>query len=111
MIECLAWFFVGLVVYAVALTRGSHGAQQWAEGTLQAALQSRWSPTAHQALVCIAGNQTREQMRSALEALSDQPTPGGEHSRPSRPRAKAVNAAPKHRWWAPWSRRAAEETD
>jgi hypothetical protein len=30
-------------------------------------------------------------------------TGGGEHSRPSRRRAPAVDANPKRRWWAPWS--------
>lgn len=34
-------------------------------------------------------------------------TDGGEHSRPSRQRAAAVDPKPKHRWWAPWSKRAA----
>lgn len=29
---------------------------------------------------------------------------GGEHSRPSRPRAAAVDPSPKIRWLAPWSR-------
>jgi hypothetical protein len=33
-------------------------------------------------------------------------TDGGEHSRPSRRRAVAVDPLPKHRWWAPWSKRA-----
>ncbi len=33
-------------------------------------------------------------------------TEGGEHSRPSRPRAAAVNAEPKRRWWAPGSEKA-----
>lgn len=33
-------------------------------------------------------------------------TDGGEHSRPSRRRGPAVDARPKHRWWAPWSKRA-----
>jgi hypothetical protein len=33
-------------------------------------------------------------------------TMGGEHSRPSRPRAPAVDPLPKRRWWAPWSERA-----
>ena len=30
-------------------------------------------------------------------------TDGGEHSRPSRPRALAIDPLPKRRWWAPWS--------
>lgn len=30
-------------------------------------------------------------------------TDGGEHSRPSRRRAPAVDPNPKRRWWAPWS--------
>jgi len=34
-------------------------------------------------------------------------TDGGEHSRPSRRRAPAVDPRPKRRWWAPWSERAA----
>ncbi len=33
-------------------------------------------------------------------------TKGGEHSRPSRQRDPAVDAGPKRRWWAPWSKRA-----
>lgn len=32
-------------------------------------------------------------------------TSGGEHDRPSRPRAPAVDPAPKKRWVAPWSTR------
>ena len=35
-----------------------------------------------------------------------EPTKGGEHSRNSRPRKKAVDSGPKWRWWAPWSKRA-----
>ena len=34
-------------------------------------------------------------------------TAGGDHGRPSRPREPAVDSRPKHRWWAPWSRRVA----
>lgn len=30
-------------------------------------------------------------------------TKGGEHDRPSRPRAAVVDAEPKQRWFAPWS--------
>lgn len=30
-------------------------------------------------------------------------TDGGEHDRPSRSRKHAVDATPKHRWFAPWS--------
>lgn len=30
-------------------------------------------------------------------------TDGGEHDRPSRSRKPAVDALPKHRWFAPWS--------
>lgn len=37
--------------------------------------------------------------------IDDGLTTGGEHSRPSRLRAKAVDALPKRRWWAPWSER------
>jgi hypothetical protein len=37
--------------------------------------------------------------------IYDGVTTGGEHSRPSRPRAAAVDPAPKQRWWAPWSER------
>lgn len=33
-------------------------------------------------------------------------TSGGEHSRPSRPRAKAIDPRPKRRWWAPGSEKA-----
>lgn len=33
-------------------------------------------------------------------------TSGGEHSRASRPRAKAIDASPKRRWWAPGSEKA-----
>lgn len=33
-------------------------------------------------------------------------TEGGEHGRKSRPRKKAVDAAPKRRWFAPWSKMA-----
>jgi len=32
-------------------------------------------------------------------------TDGGEQSRPSRRRASVVDPRPKHRWWAPWSKR------
>lgn len=39
--------------------------------------------------------------------VKDGTTAGGEHDRPSRRRPKAVNAGPKTRWWAPWSRRVA----
>jgi hypothetical protein len=35
-------------------------------------------------------------------------TTGGDHSRPSRPRKPALFPEPKHRWWAPWSKRAAQ---
>lgn len=38
-------------------------------------------------------------------------TDGGEHSRPSRQRALALDQKPKHRWWAPWSKRAAPPTE
>lgn len=37
-------------------------------------------------------------------------TAGGEHGRPSRPRAEAVDPRPKHRWWAPWSHQAKVDT-
>ncbi len=30
-------------------------------------------------------------------------TDGGEHNRPSRPRAPVLFPQPKHRWWAPWT--------
>lgn len=33
-------------------------------------------------------------------------TDGGEHSRPTRQRALAIDADQKRRWWAPWSKRA-----
>jgi len=33
-------------------------------------------------------------------------TKGGEHSRPKRPRAKAIDPRPKRRWWAPGSEKA-----
>lgn len=33
-------------------------------------------------------------------------TDGGEHTRPNRPRAPAVDARPKRRWFAPWGARA-----
>jgi hypothetical protein len=33
-------------------------------------------------------------------------TDGGEHNRPSRQRALAIDADQKRRWWAPWSKRA-----
>lgn len=33
-------------------------------------------------------------------------TDGGEHSRPTRQRALAIDADKKQRWWAPWSQRA-----
>lgn len=33
-------------------------------------------------------------------------TDGGEHGRKLRPRRLAVDASPKHRWFAPWSKRA-----
>lgn len=36
---------------------------------------------------------------------------GGEHSRKSRPRRAAVDAKPKQRWCAPWSRRIKPRTD
>jgi len=32
-------------------------------------------------------------------------TDGGEHDRPSRQRALAIDPLPKRRWWAPWSAR------
>jgi hypothetical protein len=35
--------------------------------------------------------------------IYDGMTDGGEHDRPSRRRARAVDAKPKQRWWAPWS--------
>ena len=38
--------------------------------------------------------------------IEDGVTNGGEWSRPSRKRNKAVNAEPKRRWWAPGSKRA-----
>lgn len=38
--------------------------------------------------------------------VSDGLTDGGEHDRPSRRRGPAVDARPKRRWWAPWSKRA-----
>lgn len=37
--------------------------------------------------------------------IEDGTTDGGEWSRPSRPRRKAVNAEPKRRWWAPGSKK------
>lgn len=37
--------------------------------------------------------------------VSDGVTDGGEHSRRTRPRARAVDPKPKRRWWAPWSKR------
>jgi hypothetical protein len=41
--------------------------------------------------------------------VCDGATDGGEHSRPSRPRAAAVDASPKMRWFAPWSTRTRTE--
>jgi hypothetical protein len=38
--------------------------------------------------------------------IEDGTTAGGEHSRKSRPRAPAVDARPKRRWWAPGSAKA-----
>lgn len=35
-------------------------------------------------------------------------TDGGEWGREARPRQLAIDAQPKRRWWAPWSRRLAE---
>lgn len=37
-------------------------------------------------------------------------TRGGEYHRPSRPRKKAIDANPKNRWFAPWSKRVAKES-
>lgn len=38
--------------------------------------------------------------------VRDGMTDGGEYTRPSRHRPAVVDARPKHRWWAPWSKRA-----
>lgn len=38
--------------------------------------------------------------------IEDGQTDGGEWSRPSRKRGKAIDARPKRRWWAPGSKRA-----
>lgn len=40
-------------------------------GIIMRALQVRMSPTAREALVCIAGNQTRQKMVRALEKLDE----------------------------------------
>lgn len=39
-----------------------------------------------------------------------EPTEGGEWSRPSRARAKALDSAPKWVWWAPWSAKVVAQT-
>ena len=41
---------------------------------------------------------------AASNWVPDGTTRGGEHSRVSRPRPPAVDASPKIRWWAPWSK-------
>lgn len=42
----------------------------------------------------------------AANWVDDGLTDGGEQDRPSRKRAAVVDARPKRRWWAPWSKRA-----
>jgi hypothetical protein len=43
-------------------------------------------------------------LRAAGWVQDAAPTSGGEHDRPSRKRKPALDAKPKWRWWAPWSK-------
>jgi hypothetical protein len=61
----LLTYFIGR---AVGMKQGKADGIKQAETILLNAIQVRSSPTAHQALICLAGNQTREQMIKELQS-------------------------------------------
>lgn len=54
----------------------------------------------------IHDDETGVSLRAAGWVQDDEQTSGGEWSREGRQRALALDAKPKRRWWAPWSKQA-----
>ena len=81
MTELIALWAGVAIAQALAFVIGrSHGTKlgrKWererAEHILRGALLTRFSPTIHQALVCIAGNQSIKEMKKRLEEIKDSP--------------------------------------
>jgi hypothetical protein len=49
-------------------------------------------------------DETGTSLKAAGWVRDLKPTTGGEHGREKRPRKAALDAKPKWRWWAPWSK-------
>lgn len=95
-----------LCVLRVAVKEGNYNACSMLYGAVSRAAKAMGA----RGLVTYTHHDESGTSLKASGWVCDGLTSGGEHSRPSRPRAAAVDPAPKWRWWAPWSEQIKEDS-